>query len=151
MSLNVICHASHDFSLVADVALNWKRYWPVSLMFGKNVAFSADGRTPVELRVVFFADTNLTRLTSHAGQLVRWIRRKIFLLEVAAAKHIERCVVGLDDVIADAAAESISQIKVLELVVMVVGETEDEDSVAEVQIAANAALESRARSFGSAA
>src|ERR1700733_6708794 len=40
MSLNVTCQLNHDFSLVAEVALNWKRYWPVSLMFGKNDAVS---------------------------------------------------------------------------------------------------------------
>ena len=46
----------------------------------------------------------------------------------------------LIDVIASAAAERISQIEMLELIVLVVGETEDEEFIAEVQIAAHATL-----------
>src|ERR1700677_1179116 len=49
MSLKVICQLSHDLSFVADCAFNWKRYWPVVLMVGKNDAVSLIVVRPLSL------------------------------------------------------------------------------------------------------
>src|SRR3984885_5564030 len=59
MLLNVICQLKNDFSFVAEVALNGKRYWPVSLTFGKNVAFSL-----IVVRPLSFASYSSLKRTS---------------------------------------------------------------------------------------
>src|SRR5271169_488560 len=54
------------------------------------------------------------------------------LVVTAASKDIERRGLGIDDVIAESAAEDIAQIEVLELVVLEVGEAKDEKVIANV-------------------
>src|SRR5580693_1261642 len=105
-----------------------------------------DGGAVVDLGVEGFTEVHLASLARNGGRRGSGCGSgdgaKEILIKVAAGKHVECGGLGVDDVIAEAAADNVAQIEVLELVVLKIGEAEDEKLVADVQIPTDAAADS---------
>ncbi len=68
------------------------------------------------------------------------IRSKIFLIEADAAKYVELRILGFEDVRAEATAENVTQVKVLQGVFVKIGEAKRVKFPGQVEVVADSAM-----------
>ena len=109
---------------------------------GVEAELLGEGGAIVDFGVEGFADVDFAGLASDGRPSGRCCSggdgAEEVLVEVTASKEVEDGGLCFDDVIAEAAADDVAQIEILELVVLEIGETKDEDAVADVEVAADA-------------